>query len=113
MQQTFLAGPLLFDAGHTDVASAGTRVALSADGGLHAEYRIVWAQFKGDPANSGIVSVGIGDVSATHGWELENSDDVGLILPIPQGGSIRLGDINFDAASSGDDVVWAILYQAP
>ena len=113
MQPPFVLGNLVFDAGATDVGTAGSRVALSADSGLHANYRIVWARFRGTPGNSGIVYVGIGDDSASHGWSLENNDDTGLELPIPLGGSIPLGDINFDAASSGDDVEWAILYQAP
>jgi hypothetical protein len=56
--------------------------------------------------------VGVADVSATHGFELENDDNEGLILPIPAGSSIPLGDIFFDAATNGDDVVWAILYSA-
>jgi len=101
---------MIFDSGTTDVATAGTRVALSADGGLNASMRILWAQFKGVPGNTGIVYVGIGDVSATHGWSLSNDDDVGLILnPGAYGGSISLGDINFDAATNGDDVEWALL----
>ena len=105
-------GLIQFDAGHTDIPSAGTRVALSTDAGLHGEYRIIWAQFKGDNDNSGDCWVGIADVSATHGWTLEVDDDVGLVLPIPAGGSISLGDIYFDAATNGNDVEWAILYIA-
>jgi hypothetical protein len=104
-------GPILVDMGHTDVPSAGTRVALSTDGGLHADMRVVWAHFKGDNDNTGDVFVGIADVSATHGWTLENNDDVGLVLPIPAGSSIALGTIYFDAATNGDDVEWALLIQ--
>jgi hypothetical protein len=111
LQQPFTLGRLAFDAGLTDVATAGTRVALSADGGLHGDYRIVWARFRARPGNSGIVYVGVGDVAAAHGWSLENNDDTGLELPIPQGGSIALSDIYFDAASDGDDVEWALVYQ--
>ena len=112
MTQLFVRGNILFDSGTTDVSSAGTRVALSADGGHNAVDRIYWARFRGDPGNSGTVYVGVGDVSATHGWSLENNDDVGLELPIPNGASIPLGDINFDAATNGDDVEWAILYSS-
>jgi hypothetical protein len=111
VQQPYIVGNLIFDAGTTDVPSAGSRVALSSDGSLHANFRIVWARFRGDPGNTGTVYVGVGDVSATNGWSLENNDDTGLELPIPRGGSIRLGDINFDVSTSGDDVEWAILYQ--
>lgn len=107
----FILGPILFDAGITDVPSVGTRVALSADGGHNATDRVYWARFRGRPGNTGIVYVGVGDVvQAGHGWSLENNDDTGLELPIPPGGSIPLGDINFDAATNGDDVEWAILY---
>lgn len=108
----FIRGNLVFDAGLTDVPTAGTRVALSADGGLHADYRVVWARFRGRPGNTGNTFVGIADVASTHGWTLENNDDTGLTLPIPDGSSILLGDIYFDAATNGDDVEWAILYQA-
>lgn len=108
---SFKVGKLLFDAGHTDIPTAGTRVALSTDSGLHADMRVVWAQFKGDNDNTGDCWVGLSDVTSTHGWTLENNDDVGLILPIPTGGSIALGTIYFDAATNGDDVEWAILYQ--
>jgi len=99
-----------FDAGMTDVPTAGTAVALSSDAGLDAEERILWAQFKGKTGNTGTVFVGIADVSATHGWSLANDDDIGLTLnPGEHGGSIKLGDINFDAATNGDDVEWALL----
>jgi len=110
--QSFIRGNVVFDAGLTDVPTAGTRVALSTDGGLHADYRVLWARFRGRPGNTGVAYVGISDVSASHGWSLENNDDTGLELPIPQGSSIPLGDIYFDVATNGDDVEWAILYQA-
>jgi len=110
---TFIAGRLLFDAGTTNIPTAGTAVALSADGGLHADYRVVWAKFRDAPANTGIVKVGIADVSSTgtlHGWSMENDKDP-FELPIPAGGSIALGTIYFDAATDDDKVEWAILYQ--
>lgn len=100
------------DVGMTDVPTAGTRVALSAalDDALDAEDRILWAHFKGKTGNTGTVFVGIGDVSATHGWSLANDDDIGVTFnPGEYDGSIKLGDINFDAATNGDDVEWALL----
>ena len=107
-------GNLIPDAGETDVPNAGTRVALSSDGGLSAEFRIVWARFKAKTTNTGTVYVGVADVSATQGWELTNDGTVNseVELPIPLGGSIPVGDIYFDAATNGDDVQWFILYQA-
>jgi hypothetical protein len=112
MTQAFNRGNIDFDSGTTNIPTAGTAVALSTDSGLHANYRVVWARFRDAPANSGIVKIGIADVSSTgtlHGWSLENSGQE-LELPIPDGASIPLGDINFDAATNGDDVEWAILF---
>ena len=109
----FLRGPVPFDAGITNVGTAGTAVALSTDGGHNDEDRIYWAQFKGKPGNTGTVYVGIADVSGTgtiHGFPLENDDNEGLKLDIPNGGSVRLGDIFFDAENNNDKIAWAILY---
>ena len=101
-----------FDAGWTDVPTASTRVRLSADAGIVATARVLWARFKGSPGNAGTVYVGVADVSASHGWPLENNDDVGIELPIRDlGGSIPAGDIWFDAANNGDDVAWALVIQ--
>ena len=109
---TQIIGPVIFDAGETNIPTAGSRVALSSDGGLSAEFRVIWARFKARPGNTGDVYVGVGDVAITQGWTLEKADSVGLELPISPGASIPLGDINFDAATNNDDVQWAILYQA-
>ena len=90
-----------FDAGHTDVPNNGTRVLLSADAGINA-----------DPDNSNDACVGIVDVSATHGFVLEASDSVGLVLdPGKYGGTIKAGVIYFDVTTNGDDISWAILFE--
>lgn len=100
------------DIGMTDVPTAGTRVALSTDGGLDARDRILWARFKGKTGNSGVVFVGIGDVSATHGWSLANDDDIGLTIDCRlYGGSVAVGDIYFDVATNGDDVEWCLILE--
>ena len=79
---------------------------------MHATDRVLWAQFKGVPGNSGIAYVGISDVSATQGWPLENDDTVGLALDFrAYGGSVAAGDIYFDVATNGDDVAWALILE--
>jgi hypothetical protein len=100
------------DCGHTDVPTNGTRVLLSADAGIVAEDRILWAQFKADPDNTNDAYVGISDVSATHGFVLEASDKVGLVLdPGKYGGTIKAGVIYFDVTTNGEDITWAILFE--
>ena len=100
------------DIGNTDVPTAGTRVQLSSDGELNADDRVLWARFKGLPTNTGTVYVGIDDVSATHGWPLEKTDTVGLLLPFRDyQGAIKAGDIYFDAGTNGDDVNWALILE--
>jgi hypothetical protein len=101
-----------FDAGETAVASTGTAVALSATGGIDANDRIIWAQFKADPDNSNDAYVGVSDVSVTHGFVLEASDSIGLALnPGKYGGTIPAGDIYFDVTTNGEKVSWAILFK--
>lgn len=104
-----------FDAGHTDISTAGTRVKLSVDGGINDNDRILWARFKADPGNSGIAYVGIGDVKGTatiHGFDLENNDDVGLELDFRKyNGSILASQVYFDVATNGDNVAWAIIFE--
>jgi len=101
------------DIGTTDVPSAGTRVSLSADGGLNVGDQIIKASFQANPANSGSVFVGMVDVSSSNGWTLiapvaAREGNV-LSLDFSNIGSVSVGDIYFDAASNGDDVQWMIV----
>ena len=116
MAGEFIAGALQVDMGSTNVGTAGTPVALSSDGGHNAADRIYWARFKPASANSGSCFVGLSNVSSTHGWSIRapaaGREDDQLELPIPPGGSVRLGDIFFDVATDNEDVDWAILYSA-
>ena len=100
------------DIGSTNVSTGGTRVQLSSDSGLNATDRVIWAQFKASPGNSGIAYLGISDVSATHGWALENNDDVGILIDLGAfGGTIQAGDIYFDVATNNDDILWALVLE--
>ena len=102
------------DIGTTDIPAAGTVVRLTADAGLDVKDRILWCSFQARDGNTGIVYVGIADVTSTHGWELHPTvteyEGRPLVLnPGAYGGSIAAGDIYFDAATNGDDVDWALI----
>lgn len=95
-----------------NVPTAGTRVQLHTGGGLNATDKVLWARFKGRPNNTGTVYVGIADVSATNGFSLENSDDVGLTLDFRvYGGSVQAQDIWVDAATDTNKVEAAVILE--
>lgn len=102
------------DGGTSNVATAGTRVQLSSDAGINVTDRIIWAKFTPREGNTGEVYVGISDVSATHGVELDpggaNKQKDELVLnPGAQGGSIPASSIYFDADTDDNKVDWALL----
>ena len=101
------------DIGMVDVPVSGTRVRLSTSSGIGVNDRVLWAQFKGKPTNTGTVYVGISAVTTTHGFPLENNDDIGLIINFRHelNGAVKAGDFYFDAATSGDDVVFALVLE--
>lgn len=103
-----------FDAGSIDIPAAGTRVRWSTDGGLNALDRFLWAKFTPREGNTGEVYVGIADVSATHGVELDPSGSnlakgEFVVEPGKFGGSIAVGDVYFDTDTNGNDIDWAVL----
>jgi len=99
-----------FLAGQTDVATAGTAVALSSDGDITPSDQILWAQFKADPDNTTDVYVGVADVSASDGFSLENTDATGLIIdPGKYEQTIAAEVIYFDATTNGENVCWVLL----
>ena len=53
---------MIFDAGTTTVATAGTEVQIS-----NTTNKVRWIQVKALAANSGIAYLGVSDVSATNG----------------------------------------------
>ena len=116
-----------FDAGMTNVGTAGTAVQVN-----NSTDRVVWARFKARASNTGGVYVGLSDVSSTNGWELtptiattsygvsnapSERNTEGLILDFremgKQGspGSCLVSDFYVDAAVSGDDVDWVCIYE--
>jgi hypothetical protein len=111
------------DTGLTNIETAGTRIKWSSDGGLKTTDRFVWAQFQGVIGNTGAVYVGIADVKGTatiHGWELNPplagrpSEPFTLepgkyAEPGQKTPTMKVDDIQFDAATNGDDVSWAVI----
>ncbi len=91
------------DMGTTDVPSAGTRVQISA---LLDDVKSI--AVKGRKGNTGNVYFGLVDVSATNGWELEPGEAVAFSFG---DGSTKMNLFYVDAATSGDDVDWAVVFR--
>ena len=96
-----------FDAGQTDVPTAGTRVQF-----YNTNDKVLWARFKAKSTNAGLAYVGVSDVSATDGFALLSTDTVGLELDFrAKGGSILASTFYFDVATNGDDIQWALIIE--
>ena len=90
-----------FDAGTTDVPGAGTRVQIS-----NTKDRVKFIQARGRGGNSGNTYFGVSDVSASNGMELEP----GATITVSFGEGSESFDVFYvDAATSGDDVDWAVV----
>jgi hypothetical protein len=101
------------DIGTINIPSSGTRVQLSSDGGLNTTDRLLYAEFTPREGNTGEVYVGIGDVTATHGRELEpegenNKKGFLKLEPHKVGATIPAGDISFDADTNGNKIDWVV-----
>jgi hypothetical protein len=98
-----------FDSDIVDVPSAGTAVQLS-----NTTNRVLWIKFTAPTANSGITYVGLSDVSATNGYPLGAAGGVDATLELNfevSGGSVLMSTFYVDAATNGDDVAYAIIYE--
>ena len=90
-----------FDAGTTDVPSAGTAVQIS-----NTTDKVKSITVKARAGNSGIAYFGVSDVSSTNGFELEAGDSKTENFG---DGSVAFSAFYVDAASSGDDVDWTVI----
>ena len=94
-----------FVAGTTNVAVAGTRGQVK-----NTNDRVLWARFRGRPANTGNAFVGISDVSVTNGWTLEKDDDNGVTLDFgAQGGSVLASVFYVDVAVNNEKIEWSMI----
>jgi hypothetical protein len=93
------------DAGITNVSSAGTGVQVN-----NVTNRVKWVQFKALVGNSGLVYVGVSDVSASLGYELSGTNTVELNFG-EFGGSVPANVFYVDAASNNDKVAWLMILE--
>jgi hypothetical protein len=96
-----------FDAGTTDVPTAGTRVQVS-----NTKNRVLIIEFHARDGNTGNIYVGISDVSATNGRELSPGEAVAINFTgatSQSDGSVLFEVFFVDAATNGDDVDWTVI----
>ena len=95
-----------FDAGTTDIPTAGTRVQVST-----LKDKVLWIRFAMRDGNTNEVYVGVGDVAANNGWELSTNKRE-LELNFRQfGGSISFDRFYVDSDDNGNDVDWAVVLE--
>ena len=92
-----------FDAGTTDVPSAGTAVQLS-----NSVDRVVWVRVSARTEISGTVYFGRSDVSSSNGFELSANDYLEIDL---RPGSEAFSAFYVDASTNGNDLDWAVLLE--
>jgi hypothetical protein len=105
-----------FDAGIVDVPGAGTREQVS-----NTPDRVLWIKFTALEANSGITYVGLLDVDSSpdssaerYGYPLEAAGGIDATLELDfaaSGGSVPMSTFWVDAATNGDDVAYAVIYE--
>ena len=92
-----------FDAGTTDVPSAGTAVQLS-----NPADRVVWSRVSARTGISGALYFGRSDVSSSNGYELSANDHLEIDL---RPGSEAFSAFYADASTNGNDLDWAVLLE--
>jgi hypothetical protein len=91
-----------FDAGTTDIPTAGTRVQIN-----NTTQKVLSLSVKGVPGNTGNVFFGVSDVSSTNGWTLQPNE--ALYLDFEPGTEV-MSNFYADVATSGDDIEWVVVY---
>ena len=94
---------MIFDAGTTTVSTAGTEQQIS-----NTNNRVRWLKAKALAANSGIVYIGVSDITATNGYELSAGNEIELNFA-DVGGTILWSTVYVDAATNGDKVCWVVI----
>ena len=92
-----------FDAGTTDVPSAGTAVQLS-----NSVDRVVWIRVSARTGISGTLYFGRSDVSSSNGFELSANDYLEIDL---RPGSEAFSAFYADARTNGNDLDWVVLLE--
>jgi hypothetical protein len=94
---------MIFDAGTTTISTAGSEQQIS-----NTNNRVRWLKAKALAANSGIVYIGVSDITATNGYELSAGNEIELNFA-DAGGTILWSTVYVDAATNGDKVCWAVI----
>ena len=94
---------MIFDAGTTTVATAGTEEQIS-----NTTNKVRWIQVKALAANSGISYLGVSDVTTANGYELSAGNTLELNFG-EHGGTVAFSTFYLDVASSGDKVSWVVM----
>jgi len=93
------------DQGTTTVSSAGTAVQV-----LNVTNRVKFAKFKALGANSGMAYIGVSDVSASLGYELDAGNELELNFG-EFGGSVPANIFHVDAGTNNDKVCWVLILE--
>ena len=94
---------MIFDSGTTNVSSAGTRVQLS-----NTTNRVRWIKVKALAGNSGMIYLGVSDVSASNGYEVDSTNTIEINFA-ESGGTVAFSSFYVDAASTNDKVCWSVI----
>ena len=94
---------MIFDAGTTTVSTSGTEQQLS-----NTTNRVRWIKVKALAGNSGMIYLGVSDVSASNGYELDSTNTIEINFA-EAGGTIPFSALYVDAASTNDKVCWNVI----
>ena len=94
---------MIFDAGTTTVATSGTEQQLS-----NTTNRVRWIKVKALAGNSGMIYLGVSDVSASNGYELDSTNTIEINFA-ESGGTVAFSSFYVDAASTNDKVCWSVI----
>ena len=94
---------MIYDAGTTNVATAGTEVRIS-----NTTNRVRWIKVKALAGNSNKVYLGVSDVTASNGYELSAGNEIEISFA-DQGGTVPFSTFYVDSAANNDKVCWAVI----
>jgi len=94
---------MIFDAGTTNVATAGTEVQIS-----NTTNKVRWIKVKALAANSGKVYLGVSDVTSSNGYELSAGNEIEINFG-EQGGTVPFSTFYVDVATNNDKIAWSVI----
>ena len=94
---------MIFDAGTTNVATAGTEVQIS-----NTTNRVRGIKVKALAGNSNKVYLGVSDVTASNGYELSAGNELEINFGV-QGGTVQFSTFYVDAATNNDKLAWSVI----